>query len=811
MLFGGSGGATAPIRYSGLNVSSSELDIPMPVGWGQFRCGTNAIDYNDFVAHPVSPKGKGIGAKGPQQYDYTASVILALSRGIIDSIVRIFPQGSTTTTTTLAKLNMSFFTGTATQTPWSYMVTNHPTKARAYARTAYVATPKIDLGQSATIPDNQFECKRANGFSYIPTSLGWINPNTHVQDPAAIDCLMSDIIPDFLTNVDYGLSFQSGWIGSTTTFAAYQRAQGLSFSPFLNRQEKATQIIDRWANLCNTWIYDDGIAIRFVPLGDTAITANGATYTPDIDVAYALTLDDFVAGKGEPPVAIERKDAADCYNRTVLQICDRTIGYITNPFEYKDQTLVDLYGLRDGSGTSADEIKNPLVAQIVVQLIGKRLAYLRNTYKFKTSDRFILCLPGTILTLPGVILSLAGMGIPSSAIPSNIQVRVRTIDEADDGTLNFVCEEFPGNLGTYSGAQQTSIPAAPTGVPDVLADPGNVNTPAIVEPNSAFTGGSAKLVIAASGGANWGGCTVNISFDGTNYQLIGRITSRAPQGLLTANLASHVDPDTTNTLAVNMAESLTVPLTVTHADADALRTLSLVAAQPTIVGGISVVPTNGELLAFGTTSVTGTYAANLTYLRRGQYGTAPAAHSTGDQFTVIDVLGESGTSVEYQLPPQYIGQTVYVKLASFNTFGNAQQDLSTVVEYQYTPTGAGFGSGTNGVPATPTGLTATTAGLGQVTVSWAANATTDNVTGYRVYRATGFGASFGSASLIQTINALSYTDSGLTVGGQYTYFLIAVNSAGSSANTTGVNATAGTGAGGGGAIDIFNHAFCEGL
>ena len=169
-------------------------------------------------------------------------------------------------------------------------------------------------------------------------------------------------------------------------------------------------------------------------------------------------------------------------------------------------------------------------------------------------------------------------------------------------------------------------------------------------------------------------------------------------------------------------------------------------------------------------ATTGTYTANLTYLRRGQYGTAPSAHAIGDQFTVIDVLGSSGTTVAYDLPARYVGVPLYVKFCSTNSFGLATEDISTVAEYQYTPIGTGFGGGAGGIPTVPTGLTATP-GNGQNQVAWAANPSTDGVTAYTLYTAPGLGASFGSATAIFTGSATAFTHSGLGNSAPYTYFV----------------------------------------
>lgn len=769
---GGSSRANRPLIYGGLQVSSSQRDMPVPIFWGQRRLGTEALWYNDFQKHKQSAKGKGGGGKGAGQYTYSAAVIVALCEGVVDDIVNVFQAGSSTTTTTLSQLNMTFYDGSASQVAPSFVTTKYPSQARSNAYTALLFSPKLDLGSSASIPDNSYECVRSAGFSYTHSTNGWINPQTHVATPA-IDVLMSDVILDLLTSPQYGIGgLTAGDIGSMTQYATYQRAQGLFFSPLLNRQEKVTSLLDRWAQLTNSWIYWSGTQLQFVPLGDSVVTGNGVTYTPDQDPAYHLDLDDFL--DKESPVKVTRAPASDCYSRTSLQITNRNIGYVSDPLEYKDQTLVDEFGDRDPSSTQADEICDPDVGRIVVQLLGKRAAYIRNNYAFKTNFRFVRCIPGTIVTLTTKRLN---------ALP----VRIKTVEEDEDGSLSFTAEEFPGNIGTYTSAVQTaSAPVATT--PNQNMDPGASNVPAVIEPDSAYTGGAAQLIIAASGGASWGGCQVNISFNQTDYQNIGNIIAPAAQGVLTAPLASHVDPDTVNTLSVDGAESLATPQPVTTADADALRTLSLVCARPTVVGPTHNLDANGELLAFGNVATTGTYTADLTYLRRGQYGTSPASHSAGDAWTLIDVLGTTGTSLVFPLPKEYIGVPIYIKLCSFNPFNNTLQDLSTAVEYCYTPTGRGFGGGTGGVPTQPTGLSGL-AGIQQAMLSWNSNPSADNVTGYEVWGALGASVPFGSTAKINTVGGLGYTVTGLAPNQAYTFYIVARNSVGPSVQSAGINVT----------------------
>lgn len=779
ILGGGNSPTNAPIVYGGLNVSTSQWNLPVPIFWGTRRLTTNAMAVANFQKHAQSAKGgKGGGGKGGAGYTYSADCCLGLCEGPVDAIQNIWASGSTTTTTTLAALNMNFFPGTVGQADWSYWATKHPGMMQGYSQTAYLGAVNLDLGSAATVPDNGFECVRASMFGWVKTGTeaGWINPSTHARS-SATDVLLSDVITDWLTNVQYGALLTAGDLAPMAQYATYLRAQGIVCSPLLNSQQKATEVLNRWAQITNSWIFWSGTQLVCLPLADAPVTGNGVTFTPQNDVAYTLTLDDLIAGANDAPVKVSRKDPADCYNRTTIAICDRTLGYIDNPIPFSIDQLIDDYGLRDNTSISADEICDPAVGAIVAQLVAKRAAFIRLTYQFTTSWKFLLCLPGTVLEIP---LNHTGR---------MLRVRVTSISEDENGLLSFEAEEFPGTVGTYVPAQASAAITTAT-TPNRFAVPASVNTPAILEPPSSLTGGTPKLVVAASGPDNWGGCFVWLSFDGTTYTQIGEITAPAPQGVLTASLPAYsaANPDMGHTLSVDCTQSSTTPQAVTTADADALRSLALVVPQPAVTGDIAVVPTNGELLAFGSVAATGTYSANLTYLMRGQYETLPRAHASGEQFTVLDVLGTAGISISIDLPAQYIGSTLYLKLSSYNEFGNSRQDLSDCVEYRYTPTGAGYGTGTDGVPAIPTGLSAV-AGPAMAAITWNANAPADNVTTYRLYRATGTGAAWASAALIYQGYSLTFTDTALASNTGYTYFLEATNAVGTSGHTSGRTVT----------------------
>ena len=83
-------------------------------------------------------------------------------------------------------------------------------------------------------------------------------------------------------------------------------------------------------------------------------------------------------------------------------------------------------------------------------------------------------------------------------------------------------------------------------------------------------------------------------------------------------------------------------------------------------------------------------------------------------------------------------------------------------------------------PAQVTGLTATTASSTQLNLAWTANASTDNVTKYNVYRSTTSGFTVNTATDIPIAQPTtnSYSDTGLTASTTYYYKVAAVNTSG---------------------------------
>lgn len=149
---------------------------------------------------------------------------------------------------------------------------------------------------------------------------------------------------------------------------------------------------------------------------------------------------------------------------------------------------------------------------------------------------------------------------------------------------------------------------------------------------------------------------------------VGVVQGNARTGHLTAALASGADPDAANTLAVDVSESRASLLSGTRADADLLNTRCWV---------------DGEIVAYETATLTGPNAYDLTYLRRGAFGTAVATHALGGRFARLD-----GSIFTYPFTVDMIGATIHIKALGFNPRGGGLQSLADVAAYAYTITGS---------------------------------------------------------------------------------------------------------------------------
>src|SRR5467141_2551613 len=149
MQFTTPSGATQP-NYLGVQVQTSVSTLPIPVGWGTYKCAPNLVEYTDFKNRNTNNR------KDRKNYgkDYSATVQLAICQGPINDVPLILIDSNTQSTVQALHGTLGYGTFPE-QAPWTYMVNNHPDEAWPYAGTAWLGVENMDLGSSATVPNHE--------------------------------------------------------------------------------------------------------------------------------------------------------------------------------------------------------------------------------------------------------------------------------------------------------------------------------------------------------------------------------------------------------------------------------------------------------------------------------------------------------------------------------------------------------------------------------------------------------------------------------------------------------------------------------
>jgi hypothetical protein len=598
------------------------------------------------------------------------------------------------------KLNLTLFLGSRPQTPWSYLTSAHPGQDLGYNGIAYVAASAMDLGESGTLPNLSFEV-----LSGITFGAG------------IADAEPSAIITDLLANNFYGLAGVVP-VGDLTQYRNFCTANGLFISPVLDAQKAASAWIQDILDITNAAaVWSEGV-LKIVPYGDTTQVGNGATFIPNTSPIYDLTTSDLLTA-----VTIKRPSIADVMNSVSIEFANRANDYNPDVAEDKDDAMISLYGLRKASPVQAHSITTTTVAKFAANLLRKRSVEIRATYTFSLGWQFNLLEPMDLVTLtipelgynkkpvritamreddsgklevdcedfpwgtaaPTLYPHQAGAGFITQANSDPGAVSAPIIFEANDRlslTGNYevwlgVCGPVVG-ITAATNATPIQITAANHGYKNgqkitIAGALGNTAangnwTVTVIDPNNFTLNGSIGNGAYISGGfamnQDWGGCHVWISPDNSNYVQVGTMYGPSRMGVLSAQLVSSADPDTTHTLAVDLRESTGTLSGGSASDADNFRTLCYV---------------DGELISFQVATLTGAFNYNLgTRLRRGVFGSPIGTHNIGSVFLRLD----DGVFV-WEADPTLVGTTIFFKFTSFNRMGLMEQSLANATAYSF--------------------------------------------------------------------------------------------------------------------------------
>lgn len=636
-IFGSTTISTSDKRINSMRIQQSAYGLTQPLVYGKNRVAANMFWYGDFkaTAHTTTTKSGGKGGKTKTKnttYTYSASLMLGLCETKIRDIGNIWRDKEQIVPKTeggvqlkpIDQLGFELFDGD--QNPvWGYLASMHPDQAVHYPFLGYIACANYDLGGSASLSNHNFEVISDITFS----------DTIHDANPA-------DVIEDFITNPRYGAA-PSLNMADLSEFRTYCAATNLLISPALTEQRAAHEIINEIVEVVNCAIVPspDGLKIR--SYGDTAVSGNGVTFTPDLTPAYHLTDDDFIGD--DQPVRVKRSRDTDAFNHCQIEYVNRFNQYNTETVEAKDQANIEMFGLRTQDPVKYDFFCEPKIARHAVQLLLQRKLYVRNEYEFDLGWKYCRLEPMDIVTLTDESLGL-----------DRFPVRITRIEEDQDGLLTVTAEELA--LGSRSAVEYDL--QASNGYQGGNEEPGNVNAPVIFEPPLELTDGKNQIWVAASGGINWGGCNVWASIDNTTYEMIGTIYGSARYG----TLVSAIDADDTSMQVQLNTSSQIFGGTLEDAEVDA-----------------TLCKVGDEYINYVDATLDGSGRYTLSGMLRGRFDDA-SSHNAGESFVRID-----RAIFEYDFNPNMIGKEVYLKFTSFNGLEQKEETLDEVTAYSYTING----------------------------------------------------------------------------------------------------------------------------
>lgn len=721
MSLGSSSIHTEEPKVLALKVSQSAYGAAIARVWGTHRVPGNLLDYVDFkaIAHTTSSGGKGGVDVSSTTYTYRVAAAMAICSGPIAGIGIVWKNKDKVA---LEDMGLTLMTGELGQASWSYMLTKHPERAVPYSGIAYVAGT-VDLGNSSGMPNMTFEVR---GERIIEGGNG--------------DAAAADVITDIVSDGVEGIGLPASVLADMTNYRAWCSAMDLTVSVAATAQQAAGDLIRELLKATMAEAIWSQSKLKLVPYGDHPV----GTWTPNTTPAYDLGEGDLLS-----PPRLVRKQPADAINRVTVNYTDRDNDYNAVPLTRDDLAAVTQYGPRPET-LDLNCITRGAMAGTVCEFWRDRNLYIRNTWELDVDERFCRLEPMDLLTLSY-----------GPQLLDHVPVCIVSIEESGDenGELTLLVEEWPFGL-----SRPTALPVlAPTGyIPQQAVAPGPVNDPVIFEAPNILTAPALEIWIGASGGADWGGCNVWISDTGDSYQQVGVIESRARHGILAQSLLTGVDPDVTHTLYVDLSVSAGELQSVTQTDADNLNTLLWV---------------DGELIAFETATLTAPNCYSLTYLRRGAYGTPISTHSLGAQMLRLD-----DAVFKYGVPRERIGSPIWIKLQSFNLFGQSPEPLDTVAPITYTIQG--------NKPLPVASLTAT-GGLFENRLAWSFVAGQVGIDGVEIWGATTDDRSAASSLTFQKKTVTDWKHPGLQPGQDWYYWARVVDTAGNQGDWVPESPTAG--------------------
>lgn len=624
-FFRGRTTTTRANKISEFTVNTAEYGAVVPEIIGTVRTAGNVIYYDDFTAHEHRETHKaGKGGKSKQvsiTYTYTVAVILGLCEGPISGIGKVW-IGKNVHNYPADDIQLTLFDGKENQQPWAYTQGKHPDKALPYPGLAYMAGV-IDLGDSGSMPSYNFEVKGR----LLETGDGVdVNPADYIR-----------YVLDKIGKKDMQI------IGLDNYRKYCKEADLLISSPPDEDAKAAREVVNEIAKLTNAYVFWSNDKLKIVPLADRPV----GNWAPDKTGITDLTADDFLPQSGGALVTYKRKDSSAIYNQFPVEFINRANGYEKESVSYEFTEDIKNYGVRAASVTNAHYIYTKERAVKIAEQLARNNKYERTQYTFKLDWSLCRLEVGDLVRLTD----------ENSGIFEQVAV-INGITEGTDGCLTVTAisrapGDYPAAKYNVHANDRPYIDYNKT-APDTI--------PVIFQPPADLTADGLELWIAAKGkNDGWGGCTVYVSDDNTNYRTVGQIAGSARCGKLTQPLSPMPNHPSGNQAIVTCNDQL---ISGTLQDAERKNTLCWI---------------DGECTSYTTATLQASGSWLLSGLIRGQCNTAVRMHAKDTDFVRLD-----NSIFKVPFAKDDIGKKIYIKFCSYNIFGAGNQDLSEVKAYEYT-------------------------------------------------------------------------------------------------------------------------------
>ncbi len=586
-----------------------------------------------------------------------------------------------------------------------------------------VGGANVPLGPTPTIPYLNYEVKALYGMgntapvaSYDPSTIGYAAATT------SGDCCPADIMADIICSGNrspgytgiwqHGLGFSSfqpasnpqyaysryggiladepglyaGGNGSLglTAVRNYCMAYNIFISGGLDSQKSGSDFVDELCKVANCAPVWDGAALGFVPYCEVSAYGNGATYIAPTASGplFNLTDKDFEPSDDKSPVKKTLTRAENNFNSLQVGFKDATQQFNDNYVILSDSMDIMVQGPMPGSQESYPYITSAAAAQSVgMARLRRGLTVERQEFEFSLPVYWeVILTPMDLITI-----------LEPTILPNPIPVRIKTIeisvDQDGKRKMALTAEPFLYGASAPLPAPSNGAPAINSGTPQGGNAPGIVNTPIFIETIPALNTAGPQLWICLSGAsAFYGGCAIYMSIDGgTSYNPIGTVAGRQTQGVVySATYPSHASPDGSNTLNVDLTQSLGALSSVSSTAQTQLQSLWYLQGGGTVVVNGQTLTIPYELGAYETANLASANKYALVPPNiRGALNTPIAAHAVGSQFSYLN----DGFVFKMNLAQSMIGVTLYFKFLAFNNLLGNQQGLSSVTPYTFTPSG----------------------------------------------------------------------------------------------------------------------------